>query len=1339
MSSKKPSFLIQKEVPRELIKQLGSDFNLVYFGDDSEPIKLDKDSPLSGIILNKTEDINDYKNTIDELKKNLPVLPVYVITNDYKAGHINRFEKKLEFNNQDGYFSLKNSKTDSGPVSISKFDSIANKNFHLLFDNANDMILIAELLPDGTPGKILEANKYACRKLGYSKEEILNLSISDLDDIVKDRELISESLDKALNRGEVILKRRIKTRQGKILNLEVRSQVSNWQEKPVVFSIARDITNSMEIEKRLEEALALTRRHLAFNRALLSSIPTPIFFKDTRGRYIGCNQAFTKMAGKTIEEIYGKTVGEVWPQHYSEVYEQKDNLLLETQKPQKYEFEIIDKDGRNRNVYFVKDIFRDEAGEVAGIIGAYIDITDRIDMEKALKESEIKLKSFIENAPYGIFIADTQGRYMDVNRKACDITGYSREELLKMSLIDITFDEERDKVIESFQLLKNDSVIQVEHKFIRRNSKTGIWTVNAVKINDNCFMGFVQDVTKIREIENELKNQKERLEEANKKLTHDINIINEAQAEISKFKRIMDIGNFGICLLTLDRKIIYSNEYYAKLHGCDSKDLTGKEFCFEHMESAEYLDELFRLVMTQGGFTSREVLHKNYKGSLIPMLMSAKLFHDDSGKPALIAASAIDVSNLKAIEAELRNSEEKLNSILTSMDDLVFSLNNKGIITSFYQPVEKPLITSRPVGNHYEVVLPRTISEPLKKAIIELEVGEEVIQFDYPYSVKDETHWGSAKISALRDNNNKHKGIIFVSRDITGRKQLEESIKKENFKFHSILSNMDEGVLYVNKADIIEETNSYFCQLMQETSCKFQKRPIYEFLSYVKNNNKKNDVIQLLEFVVSSLEKIKKNPNAHSFKIQKSINDKQIIINAKPIFSNSEYSGLLFNFVDVTELVESRRQLETTLMFAETARREAEAAREISERNATELAHAYKKLSIAKREAEVANKLKSEFLANMSHEIRTPLNAIVGFSDLLKKKDISDREKSYVNYIFNSSRHLLSLINDILDLSKIEAGRLEVVENRFDLKKSLKEIISLMKPEAENKGVKLKFYYDEYIPEELTGDQQHIKQIILNLVSNAVKFTDKGKIEITASELEPPDENNQFCLIQIIVADTGTGICEKKLNNIFEPFVRGVKSTSREKTGTGLGLAIVKRFVEFLKGEIEVNSTWGKGTTVAVRLPLKRVPQNSYLLETFKPSEIQSAKNKDASKDIEFPGKKILLVEDNEINQELVKTFLENTEAELEVAFDGLEALEKAKQFKFDLILMDIQLPKMDGYEATRQIRKLPGYKNIPIVAVTAHAIKGDEIKAKNAGCDDYLPKPLTRKEFMEHLRSLLD
>jgi len=386
-----------------------------------------------------------------------------------------------------------------------------------------------------------------------------------------------------------------------------------------------------------------------------------------------------------------------------------------------------------------------------------------------------------------------------------------------------------------------------------------------------------------------------------------------------------------------------------------------------------------------------------------------------------------------------------------------------------------------------------------------------------------------------------------------------------------------------------------------------------------------------------------------------------------------------------------------------------------------------KKLKKAKILAEEGTKAKSQFLANMSHEIRTPLNGIIGMTQILEGTHLTKKQMEYVDTIATSGDNLLMLINDILDFSKIEAGKINFINENFLLKKPFKEVRDILSLRAEEKGLIINCNIDNNVPDYVTGDEYRLKQIILNLANNAIKFTEKGFININIEYLGKDKGKHK---IKVSVEDTGIGISKEDLKDLFKSFSQLDASSTKQYGGTGLGLAISKRLVQMMEGEIGVISKKDVGSTFWFTAKFN---------EGVTPVKKEETKVSGQNSKLKTKNSLVLVVEDNIINQKITAFSLTKAGMKVTIANNGKEAVELFRKQHFDVILMDIQMPVMDGFDATIAIRNIEKSKqnssHTPIIALTANAMQGDAERCLNAGMDDYISKPFK----IENLIKVLD
>ena len=510
-------------------------------------------------------------------------------------------------------------------------------------------------------------------------------------------------------------------------------------------------------------------------------------------------------------------------------------------------------------------------------------------------------------------------------------------------------------------------------------------------------------------------------------------------------------------------------------------------------------------------------------------------------------------------------------------------------------------------------------------------------------------------------------------RDLTAEKQAKQERDRLRDTTENILESMPVGVMVIGRDKIIRRVNSTALAMIgYESSDEIVGRECHCSLCPAQ---KDACPIWDLGMAVDNAERVLIDRNKTEIPILKTV---------IPITLNGE-DVLLETFVDISD----RKQAE-------------------------------KALHIAKEEAEAANRTKSHFLASMSHELRTPLTGILGFTDLLLTADLDQQQRrEYLETIRSSGQHLLELINDILDLSKIEAARLVVERTACAPHQILNGVVSLMRVQALAKSLDLRFRWASSVPSQITTDAYRLRQILLNLIGNAIKFTQRGSVEIVARVVPSA---RQSCL-QVDVIDTGIGIPKEKLECVFDPFVQADNSVTRQFEGTGLGLAISARLAKALGGDVTVTSELGVGSTFTVTVETGDL-ENVSLLSSPLADGIQAGEDDTtASETFSLRPGRVLLAEDGHVNRKLIATILERAGLLVTAVENGELAVELATAEDFELILMDMQMPVLNGYEATERLRR-QGITT-PIIALTAHVMHGDREKCLAAGCSDYLSKPV--------------
>lgn len=544
---------------------------------------------------------------------------------------------------------------------------------------------------------------------------------------------------------------------------------------------------------------------------------------------------------------------------------------------------------------------------------------------------------------------------------------------------------------------------------------------------------------------------------------------------------------------------------------------------------------------------------------------------------------------------------------------------------------------------------------------------------------------------------------------MTGTAQdVTESVQKEELsKLVLAATQSYNSVVIIDKKQNVEWVNEGFTRLTDYTLNDIKGKSI----GILRGNGKQ---ISQQKNVFESILKEKKAVTFENINYTKHGKGYWVITTATPILGKD---GEVERIIAIETDISLRKQIEEELVEAN----------KIAEQSLNKVNKTLAQLTKAKKELEESMKVKEQFMANMSHEIRTPMNAVIGFTDLLLKTNLTSEQKQYIEAVKTSGKNLLVIINDILDFSKIESGKLVFEQIKFRLSQVISTVIELMLSKSSEKNIRLSKKIDENIPDYLIGDPTRLNQILLNLVGNGIKFTNKGEVKIAVELLREEDDNVE---IKFSVIDTGIGIPKDKLNFLFKAFTQLSNETTRKYGGTGLGLVIAKQLVELQGGTISVQSKVNEGSTFSFILKFKKGGKTS-----------EEKKNVTLPYDFkELEGTRVLMVEDNLLNQILAKKVLTDWKLNVEVAENGLIAIDKIKEKDFDLILMDIQMPEMDGYEATHYIREklYPPKSDIPIIAMTAHALAGEAEKCINAGMNDYISKPFDPKVLYSKINAVL-
>ncbi len=653
----------------------------------------------------------------------------------------------------------------------------------------------------------------------------------------------------------------------------------------------------------------------------------------------------------------------------------------------------------------------------------------------------------------------------------------------------------------------------------------------------------------------------------------------------------------------------------------------------------------------------------------------------------LVTISALNIRQQSGTEKELKESEQKYRELSLQLPQTTFELDALGnlvFINRFGSQVFGYTHDDLAAGLNILQIVAEEDKERVSQDI-NLAMQGNAQAREYRLKKKDGSTFPAIAYSIPIVKEGRTVGLRGIFLDISERKRTELALKESENKFR-----------------VLAEKSLVGVYIVQDWKFKYVNPRFAEMFGY----SVEEMISKMGPRDIASADDLEK--------IADGIQDKLV----------GENGPLYYEIIGITK----KGDLVNILVFGSMTSYESSPAVVGTALDITERKHIEEDLMIAKEAAEAAARAKSEFLANMSHEIRTPMNAVIGMTSLILETDLNLEQKEYLETIKNSGKALLSIINDILDFSRIESGKIDLECHPFILSSCIEEALKLISTLASEKGLELHYTAEGDISEVIAGDKSRIRQVLVNLLSNAVKFTQKGEIEVRAKASKLADDNYE---IQFSVRDTGIGISQETLDRLFQPFSQADASTSRKYGGTGLGLAISKRLVELMGGRIWVESVEGKGSTFYFTIQAKKstIPVNKALpvfMHQDHPKQTRELS--------------ILLAEDNMVNQRMAILMLKKLGYNADKVANGLEVLLALESKSYDLILMDVQMPEMDGLQATREIRRRWPLGGPKIVALTAHAIAGDREKCLEAGMDDYLCKPINLGDLKVTLeRAFLD
>ncbi len=761
-----------------------------------------------------------------------------------------------------------------------------------------------------------------------------------------------------------------------------------------------------------------------------------------------------------------------------------------------------------------------------------------------------------------------------------------------------------------------------------------------------------------------------------------------------------------------DGFITYANSGFYEITGFNQSEVIGKKH--DILNSGYHSDDFFSGLWEEvykGNIWKGEIKNKSKSGGDIWFSTTIVPLNDEDGNPFQFISIRHDITKLKKAEEEIRIMNMAFEQSPVSI-----------VITDKFGTIEyvNPFFEKLTGFNFNEAIgqNPRILKSGITEEGIYRELWNTIINGNVWYGrfcnrKKDGSiFWEYSSIAPIIDSKGNITHFIAIKEDITNRKKYEDDIRKSHSFISATLESINEGIVAFDNQMNISGWNRQFIYMWELEPSFPERNPSFMEL-FERLSKKLTDPVYFIKKINSVLN----NPaDAVNEKIHLK-NGEVFFMTSKPEFSNNDIIGRIWTFMDITEQANAEDKLLWYTKDLEIAKAKLEHQRDRLSRTVNELA-------IAKETAEFATKAKTEFLANMSHEIRTPMNAILGFSQLLKEQIEEPKLNSYIESIVSSGKSLLRLINDILDLSKIESGKMELHFEDVDIRALLEDIKTIFRLKTDEKNLEFKIIIDEKVPDYLLLDEVRFRQIIFNLVGNAIKFTEEGSIEI---RIDSGSQIDELTGLNVMVKDTGIGIPEDDQKIIFDAFIQKKGQNTSKFGGTGLGLTITKRLIDLMGGSIRLKSKPGEGSIFSFSLTGIK-----------KGSHEQNIVTKIIDDGSAFPAGRVLIADDNKSNRELISGFLENTRLDLIFASDGDTALALAESEVPDVILLDIKMPGLDGYQVAEQIKKFKHLNHTAIIALTASTLFSDDIELRSQLFDTVLLKPIKKYQLLTILRYYL-
>ncbi|MEG4008919.1 PAS domain S-box protein [Microcoleus sp. Pol11C1] len=1030
--------------------------------------------------------------------------------------------------------------------------------------------------------------------------------------------------------------------------------------------ITQVVVTFIDISKRKKVELEIQKTG-NFLQALLDYLPLAIFVKDAEPKRFGVFQFWNKTSerlfGISAENAIGKSGYDFFPTEQAIFFDKKDREAFEKGKSEDILEEVIDSHSLGKLwLHTVKIPIYDEQHQPQYLLCFSEDITDRKQAEAELRE----MSEVMTNAVSGISKIDTQGRYLYVNKAYADMTGYQPEEMIWMSWEKTVDPDELEKLVAAYGLMVQEGRVEVETRGVRKDGSFFYKQLVMISTYDeqHQFMGhycFMKDISDRKKAELAL------------------------EQELLRSKAFFNTSLDGVVVMDWIGKVVEASPSFAQMLGYTLEEtLNLNVFDWDAEWTREELQVMLQREEVIPVFETR---HRRKDGSVYDVEISwNRVELEDEMMNFCICR---DISDRQRSEAErqqaeqaLRESETRFQAFMNHSPAPAWITDEDGVMLyasqTYLNTLELP--TDDVIGKSIFELYPAASAQQYLDNIQTVVQSNELIETIEIAPRRDGTLGEFLVYKFLIPDLPGQMLVGGVAIDVTRQHQAETALQQSEERLKLALEASGDGLWDWDIESGKVYLNSYYQEMLG-----YKPGELVMDVNVWEQMIHPDDTLWVFEALNSNLQDSSLK-YAFDYRVRCKSGEWKWIANYGKIVAYEE-DGKPLRMIGTHKDISDRKQKELALQHAMEA-------------------------------AEAANLAKSTFLANMSHELRTPLNVILGFAQVMTHdSSLTPNQKEDLQTIRRSGDHLLSLINDVLDLSKIESGHCTVEQSGLDLIALLHSLRNMLAERASSKGLDLCFEIAPEVPQFMLVDAQKLRQVLLNLLSNAIKFTDRGSITLQVS-IEASGTvalSTTRPILQFVVADTGLGIASVELDTIFDAFVQA-QAGKRSIGGTGLGLTISRKLLELMGGKISVSSTVGQGSTFTFTLPVSPISgvnvtpeENNRLVMGLAPGQGDH---------------RILVVDDQAENRLLMVRLLTQLGLEVKEATNGQQAVQIWQQWQPDLTWMDIRMPVLDGYEATKQIRAMEDGQNSIIIALTAQASQSDRALALAAGCNDYISKP---------------